>query len=265
MFFDSTRAAAIFENVSDSPETFAVIAIVVGFIAVFWSFYTSRRVNSLWHSILYYTKKLEDTAMWLPILTSRYRIERPLAAEVWLINFESSRHIVQENVFTKNKNGFFEIGTNALQTESVLAPLVRKSLLRFRKDFEKEHPIAIHRSQTGHHMMTWLHNPTQLRLATFRYFEECLTMSDFLQVVPELNIQWNDELTFKVTWKKLEKQFINIFYEKFRAHAELICHIEDDNVSLMLCLAFNEKKLGHHLQRLSTLLKLQNQRLPTAG
>lgn len=266
MFFENANAI-VFVNSSAEPSELASIALFACLlIGSFWFFKNSSRFFNIFIvPLLNSSQRRKARQDWHPILTSRFYVQRQLGAEIWSIHFAGSQNLSFESIFSKNQYGFFELGRTPQETDGMLAPLMRKVILKYRSAFERNRPIQTMRTASPELMMTWLHNPSQFRMAIYRFLDECQLISQNLKCDPSLDIAWDQEFALTVMWKNTDPRFQEMFRTLLKPSPELVIVQNDHVIGLTLCLAFNERKMSKHITRLSSILRQQYTKLPDAG
>lgn len=185
---------------------------------------------------------------WLPLSLQPFNTICKAAGEKWELKFSSSKLIIENKSF-KTVDGFFEVGQNSKDVDFVIAPLVRKLLLKYREGFEKQRPIVIHRIAHNKPLLSWVQSESHMRRILFQFLDECLEISDSLQLVPKLSVVWDERLCFSVSWPCEEEHVFQAVREHAGKHSELSWEWTGTDVVLSLRLGFTEKLAPHNLPR----------------
>ncbi len=162
---------------------------------------------------------------------------------IWHIGiFEIVKIIPKINL--KNIDGFqwHEFSNSKTKTENIMVPIFRKIIGKYKKQFDFEKSIQFLREEnTDQYLYSWLKNESHLHTAIYNFLDECIFISNELNIKPTLIISLSDYITFEILLPKNE--LILVFEKEIRELYAVDLVVEKEYVKIILWVAFSQNNV----------------------
>lgn len=143
-------------------------------------------------------------AFWRVVRIERWCVETRFPLWIWKITLQRVSLVGLDRMRRLTRLPLFHFAESPEESESHIAPIVRKIFQRYRHEFEHRSPIAITQTQAATTTMTWIQHEAAIRSAVFGFLDECIEIAKVCNSRPSLEITRGPVFVVTVSWQHFE-------------------------------------------------------------